>query len=484
MFVAGTDRDLEEIDWSELKEESKTYWKNLGWGAYLKKFFTSLIVGLVPSSYDQVKDLLLSKQFFDGHYYRYNIQNPNEIDYYCKDNCKWVGKSMTGPGEEWKGVHYDQSVHIWCSKDCVEEDFDIIGGFGTEDDQHGSWANVSLLRYGLTNDDNNKYVEIECQPDCDWIYPHLHYLNDSQTYQDFDILRKDNQTTVTYHYSCFEQDIYWAWISLTIVFLPGIALFCRLISKEENRKSAQRVCITFLASLCFPLTVICAKVYKLFQFGEEWSRVAALLTQCEGQVEAFLQAGLQWYIIMLKPEKEASVFQWMTLIGSFAMIGLGQFKASFANRTPGDSKFKDIMKMALFTIVSFFMIGSFLFTAVIIAVLDKPLFYASYGIIASLPVIYLCLTRLKLSCLPQIDISNRKLKMIFLSIGCLIVTICCIIGLVLFNMDPARYYNPWYGYYKVPHFKTQSEGNIWLGIHSSLNLIYFICCLLFALISK
>ena len=123
------------------------------------------------------------------------------------------------------------------------------------------------------------------------------------------------------------------------------------------------------------------------------------------------------------------------------------------------------------------MIGFFLFTAVIIAVLDKPLFFASYGIIASLPVIYLCLTRLKSSCLPQIDIGNRKLKMIFLSIGCLIVTICCIIGLVLFNMDPTRYY-------KVPHFKTQSEGNIWLGIHSSVNLISFICCLLFALSSK
>ena len=107
---------------------------------------------------------------------------------------------------------------------------------------------------------------IECDPDCYWIYPHLRYVNNSNPYQDFDILNHDNQTTVTYHYSCFEQDLHWAWISLTIVFLPGIALFCRLISKEENRKSAQRVCITFLASLCFPLTLICTKFYNLFQF--------------------------------------------------------------------------------------------------------------------------------------------------------------------------------------------------------------------------
>ena len=360
-FVVGTNRDLEEIDWSELKEESKTYWKNLGWGEYLKKFFTSLIVGLVPNSYDLVKDCFLTKQFFDGDYYDYNIQNPNEIADY-RENCRWVGKSMTGPKEEWEGIQYDTSVHIDCQPDCVEEDFDIIGGFSAEEDQHGSWTNATMINFGLSNDINDKKVIIECEPDCGCIYRHLIYRNDSDAYQDFDILSGDNQTTVTYHYSCFEQDLHWAWISLIIVFLPGIALFCRLISKQENRKSAQRVCITFLASLCFPLTLICTKVYNLFQFGEEWNRVSALLAQCEGQVEALLQAGLQWYIFMARPERGASVFQWMTLIGSFVMIGLGQFKASFANRTPGDSKFKDIMKMALFTIVSFLIFHDWLFS--------------------------------------------------------------------------------------------------------------------------
>ena len=147
---------MEDIDWSELKEESKTYWKNLEWGEYLKKFFTSLIIGLVPNSYDLVKDWLLTKQFFDGDYYDYNIQNLTEIAHYT-ETCMWVGKSMTGPGEEWKGIHYDQSVHIRCEEDCVEEDFDIIGGFSAKDDQHGSWTYATMMNFGLTNDDNNKY---------------------------------------------------------------------------------------------------------------------------------------------------------------------------------------------------------------------------------------------------------------------------------------------------------------------------------------
>ena len=58
--TVGTDRDLEEIDWSELKEESKTYWRNLGWGAYLKLLFTALMIGLAPSAFDLYKDTQLA----------------------------------------------------------------------------------------------------------------------------------------------------------------------------------------------------------------------------------------------------------------------------------------------------------------------------------------------------------------------------------------------------------------------------------------
>ena len=341
LFVTGTDRDLEEIDWSELKEESKTYWKNLELGAYLKLTFTA-IIGLGFSSLDLVKDCILASKYIGGDYY--------------------------------------QSRSI--------------------------------------------------------------------------------QT--------FEKDPFWGGITLALVFLPGFALLVRLLSKEGNR-SPLRVFIIILASLLFPFTLIFTKLYQLFQFGEEWNRVGTLLTTCENQVETFLQAILQLYILYSRPDREASIFQWLAIIGSFVMIGFGQARAAFANRTAGASMSEDIKKMAKFTFVSSFMIYNFIFTAVYIAIFDKILFFVNYGIIVILPFIYLFLTRLKSSCLPQNDTIKRKLKLIMLSTAFLIVTNACVIGLVLFNMDPIRY--------------SRNFFNTALGIYSAVYLIFFILFLLYAIFS-
>ena len=119
----------------------------------------------------------------------------------------------------------------------------------------------------------------------------------------------------------------------------------------------------------------------------------------------------------------------------------------------------------------------FIFTAVFIAIVDKILFFASYGIIVILALTYLFLTRFKSSCLPQNGISKRKLKLIMLSAAFLIMTIASIIGLVMFNMDPDSYS-------KINAFKTQLGGNICLGCFSAFNLIMFIYCLFFAIKSK
>merc|ERR1719362_399702 len=133
--------------------------------------------------------------------------------------------------------------------------------------------------------------------------------------------------------------------------------------------------------------------------------------------------------------------------------------------------FEDIKKMALFTFASYSMIVIFIFTAVYIAIIDKILFFVSYGIMAVIMALtYLFLTSCKSSCLPQNDISKSKVKWIMLSAAFLIVTIVCIIGLVMFNMDPDSYS-------KIYSFKTQSFGNTLLGLWSTLNLLYFIFCL-------
>ena len=137
--------------------------------------------------------------------------------------------------------------------------------------------------------------------------------------------------------------------------------------------------------------------------------------------------------------------------------------------------FEDIKKTAIFTVLSFVAIFFFIFTAVFIAIIDKILFFASYGIMAVIMALtYLFLTRCKSSCLPQNDISKSKLKWITLSAAFLIGTIAGIIGLVMFNMDPDSYS-------KTSLFQNQLGGNILLGLFSAVNLLYFIICLFAAI---
>ena len=409
---------MEEINWSELKEESKspkTYWKNLGWGTILNLFKTALTVGLVPCGLDLYKDVQVAVKYLTGDYYTYSVQN--QTNFALMENCAWTGARIEPILPKWK----------------------------------------TMLASLVTKLPNENGKSVDCEPDCSWLD------------QEFDILRENNQTKVVYDYSCFEKDPFWGWITLALVFLPGVALFIRLICTKEVRSCAWKVCIAILASLFFPLTQILLKFYQLFQFGQEWIRVDTLLDQCEAQFETFLQAGLQWYIIFSRPDRDASVSQWLAVVGSFFMIAYGQANAAIAHRTQAASKFEDIKKMALFTIRSFLMIHLFLVTAVTIAITDKILFFVSYGIIAiSLLLAYLLFTCFKPSCLPQNEI--RKIKF---SAALLIVLIDCIIGFVLFNMDPDSYS-------KFDFFsKTQSRGNIWLGFISALNLISFIGCLIF-----
>ena len=407
---------MEEIDWFELKEESKcpkTYWKDLKWRAILKLFFTALILGVVPCGLDIFKDCLLSKQFIIGDHYTYSVQNRTGL--VLEKNCALIGARIEPVLPSWKAL-------------------------------------LALV----TKHQNENYKSVDCVPDCSWLNQEFDNLSDNNQ-----TIALNYQTIVTYDYSCFEQDPTWGWITLTIVFLPGAALFFRLIFRQEVRNCAGKVCIAILASLFFPLTILLTKCYKLFQFGEEWNRVGALLAQCEGQVENFLQAGLQWYIILSRPDREASASQWLAVVGSFVMIGFGQAKAAFANSTSGASMSEDIKKMAWVTFVYFSMIFYLIFTAVFISLFSLHLFFVGCGAIAILPLIYIGITRFKSP--SQNRASRCKLKLILLTVSCLIGLISFIIGLVMFNVDPDSYS-------KFFWLKTQLVGNIILGAFSACNL--------------
>jgi hypothetical protein len=160
------------------------------------------------------------------------------------------------------------------------------------------------------------------------------------------------------------------------------------------------------------------------------------------------------------------------------MIGFGQARAGFADRTPGVHMLVDNLKMAFFTFWCSAMIFIFIATAVVIAHFDKILFFVSYGIMAVImPLTYLFLTSFKSSCLPQNGISKTKHTRIMLSAVFLIGLIDCIIGLVMFNMDPEKYS-------KIVYLKTQLYGNIALGSFSAINLTFFLLCLIFGIFEK
>ena len=415
----------------------KSSWQNREWKALLLCIFIALLL-FAASGYDVGIDYDLGIKYLIGDYYIKTVSNQSDPD--VMKNCTWIGKTITKKSGE--------SLKIACDPDCsiIGQDFD----------------SMRLIPVGdIINAEHGKSITFSCQPDCSW-------LN-----QGIDI-QSGNQTTEKFQYSCWEQDPYWGTLTLSFTFLPGVALLIRLLQSKEIRKSCCKSIFAILASLIFPLTLFVVKVISLFQFGEEWKRVATLVTACESQVESFLQAGLQMYIIRSRPDREPSVFQLMAVLGSLAMICICQVKAVFANRTPGGSMSEDIIKMALFIIVSNLIITFFICTAVYIAIFDKTFFFVGCGIIVIIYLTYLFLTSFKSSCL---SINKTKLKWIILCVVCLIGQIISILGLVMFNMDPDRYS-------KIEYFKTQLGGNIVLGVWSASSFLSFIFCFLRAFTSK
>ena len=350
-------------------------------------------------------------------------------------NCTLIGLSIKKESGE--------SLQVACDPDCslIGQDFD----------------SMKLIAIGdIINVEQGKSIAFSCEPDCSW-------LNQGSDIQ------SGNQTTENFHYSCFEQDLFWGSFTLSFTALPGVALLIRLLQSKEVRKSFCKIIFAISSSLLFPLTLFIVKIISLFQFGEEWKRVATLVTACESQVESFLQAGLQLYVIHSRPDRQVSGIQRMAIYGSLAMIGFGQVKAAFANRTAGKSMSDDIKKMAKLTYWSFYMLAMLIFIAVYINIFEKILFFVNFGIMAV--IMALILTCFKSSCLPQNDINKTKLKFIMLSAALLIGLIDSIIFLVLFNMDPDSFS-------KLTYFETQLSGNIGLGHCIAFTLFMFITCLI------
>ena len=99
----------------------------------------------------------------------------------------------------------------------------------------------------------------------------------------------------------------------TFIFLPGV-LFWSLIAYQERKKNLWR---PFLRNLCLPLLLIplipafpiilsLVKFLAIFNQGVQMNQLKTIVSLCEGQVESFLQLGLQIYIILERLDRKPS----------------------------------------------------------------------------------------------------------------------------------------------------------------------------------
>ena len=216
------------------------------------------------------------------------------------------------------------------------------------------------------------------------------------------------------------------------------------------------------------------KVISLFQHGKEWIRFSAFVTACESQVESLLQAGLQWYIILSRRDRQISTVQLMAVLGSIVMIGFCLVTTLFANRSPGETKVKTAFQLFISTLIFGLFIFAIILYLVILLDINKIIFFTFFASVICLIAIYFCITRMKTPCQPQV--SAQKLKWIMISnglwIGFIAFALACLIvvastfDIIPFSLNP---------YWKKEH----KIGRIFLtGVFSFVLLISSIlaCC--------
>ena len=164
----------------------------------------------------------------------------------------------------------------------------------------------------------------------------------------------ETEEITTYEYDCFEEDPYWGGFTLSFMFVPGFFLWIS-ISLSLGRSglcTSNWILICSIISMmalipAFPVLLLLVKFLSIFHQGNEWKKLNDLMTLCEGQLESYLQVGLQTYIICVKADREPSMIQLLSLSASMLMILYSQSNAWYAAK-PEDNLVQDIArKMAL-----------------------------------------------------------------------------------------------------------------------------------------
>merc|ERR1719464_2048707 len=97
----------------------------------------------------------------------------------------------------------------------------------------------------------------------------------------------------------------------------------------------------------FPILLLVVKFISIFHNGSEWKKLNDLMTLCEGQLESYLQVGLQTYIICVRADRDPSLIQLLSLSASMLMILYSQANAWYAAKPENDLVQDIARKMAL-----------------------------------------------------------------------------------------------------------------------------------------
>lgn len=111
-------------------------------------------------------------------------------------------------------------------------------------------------------------------------------------------------------YSCVEKDIIWGSLVSAFIFMPGV-LFWSLIAYQIRRSNLLLTLFLTIALIplipLFPFILLFVKFVAIFNDGPELTRLKTMVSLCEGQIESFLQLGLQVYIILYRSDRQPSM---------------------------------------------------------------------------------------------------------------------------------------------------------------------------------
>ena len=115
-------------------------------------------------------------------------------------------------------------------------------------------------------------------------------------------------------YSCVEKDIIWGSLVSAFIFMPGV-LFWSLLAYQIRRNNLllslfrRIVLVVVLIPLVplFPFILLLVKFVAIFNDGPQLTHLKTTVSLCEGQIESFLQLGLQVYIILHRTDRRPSI---------------------------------------------------------------------------------------------------------------------------------------------------------------------------------